>query len=304
MGEKDDGLGLRLSLRWGENDDNNMNEQHPFKMHKPPQPVPNQRASSFNRLFHFHGASHVTNRSSEPPPFFFGIDMNLPPPPPPSVAPFYEENGVSSPNSAVSSMSGKRSEREENERGSCSRGGSEDDDGGGCGGDVDGDTSRKKLRLLKEQALVLEETFKEHNTLNPKQKQALAKQLNLSPRQVEVWFQNRRARTKLKQTEVDCEYLKKCYENLTEDNRRLQKEVQELRALKFSPQLYMHMNPPTTLTMCPSCERVAVSSASSSSAAMPSVPPPANHNPLGPTIRRPVPVNPWAAMSIQHHPPA
>jgi len=103
---------------------------------------------------------------------------------------------------------------------------------------------------------------------------------------------------------VDCEYLKRCYENLTEDNRRLQKEVQELRALKFSPQLYMHMNPPTTLTMCPSCERVAVSSASSSSASLPSVPPPpANHNPLGPTIRRPVPVNPWAAMSIQRRPP-
>ncbi|CAJ1948122.1 unnamed protein product [Sphenostylis stenocarpa] len=309
MCEKDDGLGLglglglslSLSLRKGENDDNNLNQLHPSNMHKAPQPVPNQRAS-FNNLFHFHGASHVTDRSSEPPPFFCGIDVNLPPPPP-SMARCDEDNGVSSPNSTVSSISGKRSEREENERGSCSRGGSEDDDGGGCGGEGDGDTSRKKLRLSKEQALVLEETFKEHNTLNPKQKQALAKQLNLSPRQVEVWFQNRRARTKLKQTEVDCEYLKRCFENLTEENRRLQKEVQELRALKLSPQLYMHMNPPTTLTMCPSCERVAVSSASSSSStAIPSAPPPAHRNPLGSTVQRPVPVNPWAAMSIQRRP--
>jgi len=57
MGEKDDGLGLRLSLKWGENDDddNNMNQQHPFNMHKPPQSVPNQRPSSFNDLFPFHG---------------------------------------------------------------------------------------------------------------------------------------------------------------------------------------------------------------------------------------------------------
>ncbi|XP_015089523.1 homeobox-leucine zipper protein HOX11-like isoform X2 [Solanum pennellii] len=117
-------------------------------------------------------------------------------------------------------------------------------------------SARKKLRLTKEQSAFLEESFKEHNTLNPKQKLALAKQLNLRPRQVEVWFQNRRARTKLKQTEVDCEYLKKCCETLTEENKRLHKELQELRALKSSQPFYMQL-PATTLTMCPSCERVA-----------------------------------------------
>ncbi|XP_051143774.1 homeobox-leucine zipper protein HOX11-like [Andrographis paniculata] len=117
---------------------------------------------------------------------------------------------------------------------------------------------RKKLRLSKEQSAFLEESFKQHNTLNPKQKLALAKQLNLRPRQVEVWFQNRRARTKLKQTEVDCEYLKKCCETLTEDNKRLHKELQELRALKTANPFYAATHvPPTTLTMCPSCERVA-----------------------------------------------
>jgi len=126
-------------------------------------------------------------------------------------------------------------------------------------------STRKKLRLSKEQSALLEESFLEHSTLNPqKQKNALAKELNLQPRQVEVWFQNRRARTKLKQTEVDCEVLKRCCENLTEENRRLQKELQELRALKAVPpqcvigqdNYYMPL-PATTLTMCPSCERVA-----------------------------------------------
>uniref|UniRef100_A0A7N0VAH3 Homeobox domain-containing protein n=1 Tax=Kalanchoe fedtschenkoi TaxID=63787 RepID=A0A7N0VAH3_KALFE len=175
-----------------------------------------------------------------------GIDVNRLP----SSEDYTEDAGASSPNSAISSLSGKRSERDENnadhlDRAACS--GSDEEDG---------DNSRKKLRLSKDQSAILEDKFKEHNTLNPKQKMALAKQLGLTPRQVEVWFQNRRARTKLKQTEVDCEFLKRCCENLTEENRRLQKEVQELRALKLSPQLYMPMAPPTTLTICPSCELV------------------------------------------------
>ncbi|CAM0872128.1 unnamed protein product [Alopecurus aequalis] len=70
--------------------------------------------------------------------------------------------------------------------------GAEDDDDG---------STRKKLRLTKEQSALLEDRFKEHSTLNPKQKVALANQLNLRPRQVEVWFQNRRAR--LDEAEAD-----------------------------------------------------------------------------------------------------
>ncbi|CAO2202169.1 unnamed protein product [Urochloa humidicola] len=137
----------------------------------------------------------------------------------------------------------------------------------------EGASARKKLRLSKEQSAFLEESFKEHSTLNPKQKAALAKQLNLRPRQVEVWFQNRRARTKLKQTEVDCEYLKRCCEALTEENRRLHKELAELRALKTAPPFYMHL-PAATLSLCPSCERVASNNTSASAPAS-FAPPPA-----------------------------
>eukprot|EP01018_Ginkgo_biloba_P041029 Gb_06016 [translate_table: standard] len=188
-----------------------------------------------------------------------GFDVNQIP----SPADNDDDAVVSSPNSTVSSFqmdfamypgshaTSVKRERENNSNEhdldrACSRASDEEE----------GAATRKKLRLSKEQSAYLEESFKEHNTLNPKQKLALAKQLNLRPRQVEVWFQNRRARTKLKQTEVDCEYLKRCCETLTEENRRLQKELQELRALKVAHPFYMQL-PATTLTMCPSCERVA-----------------------------------------------
>ncbi|XP_008678710.1 homeobox-leucine zipper protein HOX7 isoform X1 [Zea mays] len=102
----------------------------------------------------------------------------------------------------------------------------EDEEMSGVGGGA-----RKKLRLSKEQSAFLEDSFKAHSTLTPKQKSDLAKRLKLRPRQVEVWFQNRRARSKLKQTEVDCEYLKRWCEKLAQENRRLQREVAELRRL-------------------------------------------------------------------------
>ncbi|KAB2626405.1 homeobox-leucine zipper protein HAT22-like [Pyrus ussuriensis x Pyrus communis] len=117
---------------------------------------------------------------------------------------------------------------------------------------------RKKLRLTKEQSTLLEESFNRHSTLNQVQKQSLAEQLNLKPRQVEVWFQNRRARTKLKQTEVDCEFLKKCCESLSDENRRLKKELQELKSLNAngtSP-LYIQIPKATMPPVCPSCEKM------------------------------------------------
>ncbi|KAL5553404.1 hypothetical protein UlMin_040805 [Ulmus minor] len=125
---------------------------------------------------------------------------------------------------------------------------------------------RKKLRLTKEQSRLLEESFRQHHTLNPRQKEALAFQLKLRPRQVEVWFQNRRARSKLKQTEMECEYLKRWFGSLTEQNRRLQREVEELRAMKVGPPTVMSPHsceplPASTLSMCPRCERITATTA-------------------------------------------
>ncbi|KAK8925949.1 Homeobox-leucine zipper protein HOX19 [Platanthera zijinensis] len=75
----------------------------------------------------------------------------------------------------------------------------------------------RDIPLTKEQSALLESRFKDHTTLNPKQKQTLAR--NIRPHQMEVWFQNRRARTKVKQTEVDCDFLRRCCEILTKENK-------------------------------------------------------------------------------------
>ncbi|VVA94871.1 unnamed protein product [Arabis nemorensis] len=121
-----------------------------------------------------------------------------------------------------------------------------------------GGRRRKKLRLTKEQSHLLEESFIQNHTLTPNQKQELATFLKLSQRQVEVWFQNRRARSKLKHTEMEVEYLKGWFGSLKEQNRRLQIEVEELRALKSSSV--------SALTMCPRCERVTVAADNDSNA--------------------------------------
>ncbi|GMH22781.1 hypothetical protein Nepgr_024624 [Nepenthes gracilis] len=263
--EEDLGLSLSLSVSSTTPGRSHSNENRgaSLPLNLMPPLVASAPASQFT---HFETTSRIDSlpspdwssescRAVEARSFLRGFDVNRPP-----ASADDEEARVSSPNSTVSSLSGKRSERDNNggddheiEAASCH----------GISDDEDGDTSRKKVRLSKDQSAILEETFKEHNTLNPKQKLALANRIGLRPRQVEVWFQNRRARTKLKQTEVDCEVLKSCCKQLTEENRRLQKEVRELRALKLSPQFYMQMPPPTTLTMCPSCERVSVPPSSS-----------------------------------------
>ncbi|KAL1531933.1 Homeobox-leucine zipper protein ATHB-17 [Salvia divinorum] len=137
----------------------------------------------------------------------------------------------------------------------------EDEDGGSAG-----PVPRKKLRLAKDQSRRLEQSFLQNQTLNPKEKEALAMELGLNPRQVEVWFQNRRARSKTKQTEIECEYLKRWLGALTEQNRKLQKEVEDLRLIKAAPIAGGGNRPPqaSALTMCPRCERVTTTTATAS----------------------------------------
>lgn len=76
----------------------------------------------------------------------------------------------------------------------------------------------KKKRLQLEQVKALEKSFELGNKLEPERKIQLAKALGMQPRQIAIWFQNRRARWKTRQLERDYDSLKKQFESLKSDN--------------------------------------------------------------------------------------
>ncbi|KAK7265767.1 hypothetical protein RJT34_33390 [Clitoria ternatea] len=88
----------------------------------------------------------------------------------------------------------------------------------------------KKRRLSVEQVQFLEKSFEEENKLEPERKSKLAKDLGLQPRQVAIWFQNRRARWKTKQLEKDYETLHASFDNLKANYDNLLKEKDKLKA--------------------------------------------------------------------------
>uniref|UniRef100_A0A5B6YZF2 Homeobox-leucine zipper protein n=1 Tax=Davidia involucrata TaxID=16924 RepID=A0A5B6YZF2_DAVIN len=94
----------------------------------------------------------------------------------------------------------------------------------------------KKKRLNLEQVKTLEKSFELGNKLEPERKMQLARALGLKPRQIAIWFQNRRARWKTKQLEKDYDLLKRQFEALKSDNDALQSQnkklQEELLALK------------------------------------------------------------------------
>ncbi|KAG8374176.1 hypothetical protein BUALT_Bualt11G0103700 [Buddleja alternifolia] len=89
----------------------------------------------------------------------------------------------------------------------------------------------KKKRLSIEQLESLENSFQEEIKLDPDRKMKLAKELGLQPRQIAVWFQNRRARWKGKQLERLYDALKQEYDAVSRDKQKLQQEVMALRTI-------------------------------------------------------------------------
>ncbi|KAG0467721.1 hypothetical protein HPP92_018711 [Vanilla planifolia] len=101
---------------------------------------------------------------------------------------------------------------------------------------VSGCASEKKRRLSAEQVKTLEKNFEAENKLDPERKARIAYDLGLQPRQVAVWFQNRRARWKTKQLERDYAALRSSFDalvancdSLRRDKEGLLAEIEEMK---------------------------------------------------------------------------
>ncbi|XP_076924489.1 homeobox-leucine zipper protein ATHB-22-like [Bidens hawaiensis] len=89
----------------------------------------------------------------------------------------------------------------------------------------------KKKKLTSEQLEALENTFQEVQKLDPETKMKLAQDLGMQPRQIAVWFQNRRARWKTKQLECMYDTLKQEFDAVCQEKQKLQEEVLALRTI-------------------------------------------------------------------------
>ncbi|XP_028760408.1 homeobox-leucine zipper protein ATHB-40-like [Neltuma alba] len=89
----------------------------------------------------------------------------------------------------------------------------------------------KKRKLSEEQVNLLELNFGNEHKLESERKDRLASELGLDPRQVAVWFQNRRARWKNQKLEEAYSDLKKLHETTLLEKGHLEAEVSKLKGL-------------------------------------------------------------------------
>ncbi|KAL6127288.1 hypothetical protein ACLB2K_075329 [Fragaria x ananassa] len=88
--------------------------------------------------------------------------------------------------------------------------------------------SQNSRRFTDEQIKLLESIFEADSKLEPRRKVQVARELGLQPRQVAIWFQNRRARWKSKQIEQDFRTLRNEYDLLASKFESLKEEKQSL----------------------------------------------------------------------------
>ncbi|OVA04549.1 Homeobox domain [Macleaya cordata] len=102
------------------------------------------------------------------------------------------------------------------------------------------DVGFRKRKLTDEQVRLLELNFGNEHKLESERKDRIALELGLDPRQVAVWFQNRRVRWKTKRLEEEYSKLKMVHEGVIVEKCRLESEVSKLKEQLMDAEKEIH----------------------------------------------------------------
>lgn len=90
-------------------------------------------------------------------------------------------------------------------------------------------SKHNKKRLTQDQVGLLEASFHVNKKLDPELKLQLSRKLAIPPRQIAIWYQNKRVRWKNQNLELDYNTLQVRLEAALADKRHLQKEIERLQ---------------------------------------------------------------------------
>ncbi|KAK6134645.1 hypothetical protein DH2020_031570 [Rehmannia glutinosa] len=124
-----------------------------------------------------------------------------------------------------------------------------------------------KKRLSQDQVRLLEASFDATKKLEPERKFQLARELGVPPRQIAIWYQNKRARWKNQSLELDFGALQLRLDAALAEKEQLEKEVDSLRGelkraqdMLFGSSRQAQAAPPVSSQLSSCCDDGAASS--------------------------------------------
>jgi hypothetical protein len=123
----------------------------------------------------------------------------------------------------------------------------------------------RKKRLARDQLNLLETSFNANQKLKAEHKTELARQLGVPPKQVAIWYQNRRARHKNDAIEHDYMNIQLELGNVFAENIRLEKQVSMLKFELNKVQQMILFGPTSSAATLPSVSGSSDEQANSSS---------------------------------------
>lgn len=114
-------------------------------------------------------------------------------------------------------------------------------------------SKHNKKRLSQDQVKHLESSFDSNKRLELELKLRLSRELGIPPRQIAIWYQNKRARWKNQSLELDYSTLQIRLENTLAEKKQLEREVERLQAELHKVQQDQAQQPPAVSSISSTC---------------------------------------------------